>query len=103
MRCFSMNQATHSSLPHAILNVKTTKLRELGVYELPDHRKFIVSTLYSDGCSLSPVWAWKHDGSAEYWVDVSGRLLDRGVPTQWRVQDLVDTGQTAAYPKPVLL
>lgn len=62
-----------------------------------------MSTLYSDGCSLYPVRAWEGFGSAEFRVDEGGRLLRRGVPTQWTIRDLKDTGETASYPKPVLL
>jgi hypothetical protein len=79
------------------------KPRELGIYELPDKRQHVVSTVYSDGCSLYPVRAWESYGNAEFWVDEGGRLLRRGVPTQWTVWDLRDTGETASYPKPVLL
>jgi hypothetical protein len=76
------------------------RLRELGVYRLPDGREFIVSTLYNDGyCSLYPRHAWDTFGNAEFWVSPNGRLLSRGAPTRWRVQDLTDTGQTSRYPK----
>ena len=98
-----MAQAASSLTTHAIPTTKPTKLRELGIYELPDGREFVVSTLYSDGCCLYPASAWGRYGSAEYWVDTSGRLLNRGVPTLWDAQDLRDTGRTAAYPKPVIL
>lgn len=79
------------------------RLRELGVYRLPDGREFIVSTLFQDGCSLYTPHAWATFGLAEFWVDSEGRLLRRGVPSDWRVQDLTDTGKSADYPKPVLL
>jgi hypothetical protein len=98
-----MAQAIASPPTRAIPTLKPTKLRELGIYQLPDSREFVVSTLYSDGCCLYPASVWTRYGSAEYWVDASGRLLNRGEPTRWRVQDLRDTGRTAAYPKPTLL
>jgi hypothetical protein len=78
------------------------RLRELGVYTLPDGREFVVSTIYRDGCSLYAPLAWATFGTAEYWVDRDGRLLQHGVPSIWRVQDLNDTGKSASYPKPVL-
>jgi hypothetical protein len=78
------------------------RLRELGVYALPDGREFVVSTIYYDGCSLYSPKAWQTFGLAEYWVDRDGRLLHRGVPSVWKVQDLSDTGATASYPRPAL-
>ena len=82
--------------------VPRPKLRELGVYALPDGREFVVSTIYHDGCSLYAPRAWETFGLAEYWVDRDGRLLHTGVPSVWKVQDLNDTGRTASYPRPVI-
>ena len=79
------------------------RLRELGVYALPDGREFVVSTIYHDGCSLYAPRAWESFGTAEYWVDRDGRLLHKGVPSVWKVDDLNDTGRTASYPRPVIL
>ncbi|HYE13457.1 MAG TPA: hypothetical protein VD968_03335 [Pyrinomonadaceae bacterium] len=79
------------------------RLRELGIYRLPDGREFVVSTLFHDGCSLYTPHAWATFGLPEYWVDSEGRLLRTGDPTGWRAQDLTDTGKTTDYPKPVLL
>jgi hypothetical protein len=78
------------------------KLRELGVYALPDGRELVVSTIYHDGCSLYTPRAWDSFGLAEYWVDRDGRLLHKGVPSVWKVQDLNDTGRTASYPRPAI-
>ena len=83
--------------------VSNLKLRELGIFALPDQREFVVSTLYADGCCLYSRYAWAHKGSAEFWVDKDGRLLKDGVPTQWSVEDLKDTGKTTKYPKPRFL
>jgi hypothetical protein len=82
--------------------VPRPKLRELGVYALPDGREFVVSTIYHDGCSLYAPRTWETFGLAEYWVDRDGRLLHRGVASVWKVQDLNDTGRTASYPRPVI-
>jgi len=76
--------------------------RELGVYELPDGRKFVVSTLHREGCGLYPVKSWGAYGNAEYWLDRDGRILSHGIPTGWSFLDLKDTGESAHYPKPVL-
>jgi hypothetical protein len=78
------------------------RLRELGIYTLPDGGEFIVSTIYHDGCSLYTPHAWETFGTAEYWVDRDGRLLYRGMPSIWKMQDLHDTDRTASYPKPAL-
>lgn len=79
------------------------RLRELGVYVLPNGREYVVSTLYSDGCGIYPVHAWHGFGNAEFWADKDGQLLRRGVTTQWSVRDMRDTGRTASYPTPVIL
>ena len=76
--------------------------RELGIYELPDGRKFVASTLHKEGCGLYPVTSWGAYGNVEYWLDRDGRILSRGIPTRWNFHDLKDTGESAHYPKPVL-
>ena len=76
--------------------------RELSIYELPDGRKFVASTLHRDGCALYPVRTWGAYGDAEYWLSKDGRILSRGIPTKWSILDLKDTGETARYPKPIL-
>lgn len=81
---------------------RPSRLRELGIYELPDGRRFVVSTLHLDGCSLYPVRAWETYGNAEYWVNREGQILSRGIPTRWCTRDLKDTGQSATYPKPII-
>jgi hypothetical protein len=97
-----MSQALSTLAPYRN-RVRAPRLRELGVYELPDGRQYVVSTLYSDGCSLYPVRAWGSYGNAEFWADKEGRLLRRGVATRWSVRDLQDTGKTATYPAPIIL
>lgn len=97
-----MAQAVSTLTPYANRR-KTHRLRELGVYELPDGKQYVVSTLYADGCSLYPLHAWANYGNAEFWADNDGRLLRRGVPTRWSVRDLHDTGKTSTYPRPIIL
>ena len=77
--------------------------RELGVYELPDGRRFVASALHGGGCGLYAAHAWGTYGEAEYRVGTDGRVLSRGVPTVWSVLDLRDMGRTASYPQPILL
>lgn len=96
-----MSTAYKPQTPHTY-EPRMRRPRELGVYELPDGRKFVASTLYDSGCALYPVRAWDAFGNAEYWVSKDGRILSRGVPTRWTFFDLKDTGETAKYPKPIL-
>ena len=93
-----MSTALRSQLPtsHA---PRQTRLRELGIFELPDNTRFVVSALYADGCCLYSLGAWNTFGVAEYWLGVDGRLIRHGRLTRWSVGDLRDTGQTATYPK----
>ncbi len=96
-----MSQAVSTLTPYAVRK-RSPRLRELGIYSLPDGRQYVVSTLYADGCSLYPVRAWESYGSAEFWADREGRLLRLGVPSRWSIRDLVDTGRSASYPKPII-
>ena len=98
-----MAQAVSSLPTSALPKRQAPGLRELGIYELPDKRRFVVSTPHRDGRALYPAQTWAYYGNAEYWVNNEGRLLSRGIPTRWSVADLTDTGQTAAYPKPRIL
>lgn len=70
-------------------------LRERGIYQLPDKREFVVGMTDRSGFALFELFAWKYRGSAEYLVRADGKILSRGVPTRWSVQDLTDTGRTA--------
>ena len=74
------------------------KLRNLGIYSLPDGREYVADVLYSDGYSLYPRTSWETTAHAEYRVGKDGRLIRRGQPTRWSVEQLRDTGQRAAYP-----
>jgi len=82
--------------------VRRSDFREGGVYALPDGRELIASE--------SGVWfklydplAWKYQGPALYEIkgemegkaNGPGLLTSMGRPTQWRLDDLTDKGQTA--------
>ena len=73
------------------------KLRNLGIYRLPDGRQFVVSALFTNRYSLYSLKSWGIIRWAEYQVDEEGRFLSKGIKTRWRIQDLADTGQTAMY------
>ena len=68
------------------------KLKERGIYQLPDGRLFIVCASGRDAYSLYPPQAWRSYGLAEYRIHADGRILSKGTPTRWRVEDLIDTG-----------
>jgi hypothetical protein len=75
------------------------KLRECGIYALPDKREFVVRGCGRDGYTLYSNQAWKASGSSEYRLTAEGRLLSKGLPTRWRIADLTDTGRTAESPE----
>jgi hypothetical protein len=98
-----MAQAVTTLPPFTAARRQAPGLRELGIYELPDKRRFVVSTLHRDGRALYPARTWAFYGNAEYWLSNDGRLLSRGTPTKWSVADLKDTGESATYPKARIL
>ncbi len=74
------------------------KLRDAGIYILRDGRQFIVKTT-SDGSGylLYSPEAWERGPRlAEYRADRAGRIFNKGRLTGWRIEDLKDTGRTAA-------
>lgn len=81
---------------------KADGLRELGIYALPDGSEYVASIFYSEESCLYTPPAWELFAGAEFRVDARGRLLRRGSPTRWAIQDLRDTGRTARYPTPVI-
>lgn len=77
------------------------ELRERGIYQLPDHREFIVSATGDEsGYLLFSQEAWQRYGLAEYRSQVNGRILKRRFVTRWRVEDLRDTGRTMQHCRP---
>jgi hypothetical protein len=77
------------------------KLREGGIYCLPDKREFIVCASGDESGYLfyNPA-AWRRYGMAEYRSQLNGRILNKGFVTRWRVEDLRDTGRTIEYSPP---
>ncbi len=75
------------------------KLRNLGIYTLPDGREFIVAAADSSGYSLFSPSGWEVYRMAEYRVGADGCLLSKGIATKWRVAQLADTGRSAKYPQ----
>ena len=74
-------------------------LRECGIYALPDKREFVVRGCGRDSYTFYSHQAWKGSGSSEYRLNGEGRLLSKGLPTRWRIDNLTDTGRTAESPE----
>lgn len=73
--------------------MRVTKLKERGIYTLPDGRELIAGRISEHGCSLYSPQTWRSYGIAEYRIYPDGRLMSKGVPTRWRIEDLKDTGR----------
>ena len=74
------------------------RLRNLGIYQLPDGRELVADLLFRDGATLYSKRGWEAHGLAEFRVGRDGRLLAGGRPTPWKVEHLRDTGREARYP-----
>ena len=72
------------------------KLRERGIYRLPDAREFIACRSGDGAGYLLYNVETRTPYAADYRAQADGRVLSRGTATRWRVADLVDTGRTAA-------
>ena len=72
------------------------ELRERGIYMLADWQE-VVAARGRDGmfCLFTPEH-WRARGPLDYRVTPEGRLVYHGAVTSWRVEQLSDTGQTAA-------
>ena len=77
--------------------MQAKKLRERGVYRLPDGREVVVSECSDGEYCLFTAETYATFGMAEYLLDRGGRISAGGEPTGWRVEDLADTGRTAKY------
>ena len=75
------------------------KLRNLGVYTLPDGQELIAEVEPGAGFRLYPTQLWNQYRSSEYLVTREGRLLIKGQPTNLSTEQLIDTGRRAQYPK----
>jgi hypothetical protein len=75
------------------------KLRNLGIYALPDGRELIADTLYTGSYSLYSTLSWDSYCIADYLVNKDGQLLSKGKPTRWSIDELRYTGRKARYPK----
>jgi len=73
--------------------VKMQRLRERGIYELPNGKRYIaVAALRSGYCLYTPL-AWEQYGLPDYETDDAGQLFNNDQPTHWHIADLIDTGR----------
>lgn len=74
------------------------RLRNLGIYLLPDGREFIADVLYREGAQLYSPRSWEGHGLADFGVGRDGQLIRGNQPTPWKLEHLRDTGRNARYP-----
>ncbi len=72
------------------------KLRERGIYKLACWQE-VVAVKGRDGAFyLFTLEHWRARGPLDYRVTPNGHLAYRGALTTWHVEQLTDTGRTAA-------
>jgi hypothetical protein len=76
------------------------RLRNLGIYVLPDGKEYVADALNAGAYALVPTGLWEVFRFADYRVNADGRLLREGAPTRWHLRHLRDTGRDAQYPAP---
>ncbi len=76
------------------------RLRNLGIYVLPDGKEYVADVVNAGGYALFSAKLWNFFRVADYRVNADGRLLREGAPTRWNVRHLRYTGRDAQYPTP---
>ena len=71
------------------------RLREQGIYTLPDGQEFVVHTVFRGGYVLYTPGAWEFFGPYAYESNSAGQIRLSGRPTHWSIEDLTDTRRTA--------
>lgn len=69
------------------------KLRERGIYCLPNGRELVVVAQHGNG--WFKLRGFERFDQSEYEVDSAGRLVTQGKLTAWDIENLTDTGRTA--------
>ena len=87
-----------------------TQLRERGIYQAPNGQRLVASRdrrMTSDGrhilsqlgsnvsCFLFSAYHWAFHGTPDYEVAPQGELIPISQPSEWRLDELTDTGATA--------
>ena len=76
------------------------RLRERGIYALPDGKEYILCAVIEGGYNLYEPDGWNALSLAEYRVYSDGKLYRKLEPTPWSIKDLTDTGRTVEFLKP---
>jgi hypothetical protein len=71
------------------------KLRERGIYSLPDGREFVAHAVFRGGYVFYTPEDWDLFGSHAFESDADGRVRWNGQRESWRTEDLIDTSRTA--------
>ena len=71
------------------------KLRECGIYALPDGSEFVVHAVFRGGYILYTTGAWEFFGLHIYETNEAGQIRTKGRLTSWSIEDLTDTNRTA--------
>jgi hypothetical protein len=69
------------------------RLRERGIYRLPNGRELIVIGIDDERIRMQ---GWQGSELTEYELDPDGRLLTHGKLTAWDINHLTDTGRMAS-------
>jgi hypothetical protein len=79
------------------LKINMFRLRNDGVYELPNGEEVIVGSCYGGAYNLYTREAWNNLDRADYQVISDGQVYYHDGPTGLRVENLLDTGAAAKY------
>jgi hypothetical protein len=74
------------------------KLKNLAIYSLGG-KELIAEAEPGAKYRLYPTQLWNQFRSSEYLVNRDGRLLIKGQPSGFSIEQLVDTGRRVQYPK----
>lgn len=75
--------------------MQAKEIRECGIYALPGGREVIATSSRFGTLKFYDPHAWEYCGPPVYEVGEHGMITSFGRPTPWRVEDLMDVGQTA--------
>jgi hypothetical protein len=71
------------------------KLRECGIYTLPDGKEIVAHAVFRGGYVLYTPGAWELFGMHVYETNAAGQICTKGRRTSWHIEDLIDTSRTA--------
>jgi len=71
------------------------RLRERGIYALPDGDEFVIHAVFRGGYLLYRREAWEFFGAYAYESNSAGQIRSSERASHWRIEDLTDTCRTA--------